>query len=334
MSATVLLAEVEKRIFDKHGDTVKIVPESYAGVAKKARFLDRDFGEWETFVTCVFNGHGHKLRGKQNSQKTNLKKYGSKSPLGNEKIRSKIETTNLLRYGCSNAFGNKAIRQAAKDTMLERYGVDNPQKNKEIREKTLATNVERFGVQHPYQSEVITQKMKQTNLEHWGVENPWQSPEIRDKIKSTCLRRYGAENPAQSSEAQKKSSEKQHRVTVVEHWRTGEKLKCIASYEAAFVEWCNKNRVDFDWQVKFVTPVLTPGGKDSVYFVDTYIKTGTFAGTYVEIKGTFNRKNGDVGRKKWEWFHAEHQNSQLWDKEVLVRLGILTSSIRRKNANV
>jgi len=27
--------------------------------------------------------------------------------------------------------------------------------------------------------------------------------------------------------------------------------------------------------------------------------------------------------KKWLWFHKQHPNSELWDKEKLIELGIL-----------
>lgn len=55
------------------------------------------------------------------------------------------------------------------------------------------------------------------------------------------------------------------------------------------------------------------------------MKDGPFTDTYVEIKGTFSRKNGHISKEKWEWFHDEHSNSVLWIREDLLDLGIISS---------
>lgn len=108
--------------------------------------------------------------------------------------------------------------------------------------------------------------------------------------------------------------------TIFKHWKTGKELGCVGGYELAFVNWCNHFRIDFDWQIPFVTAVLTPQGKRSTYYVDAFIKDGEFAGTFIELKGIFRQ---EVSRQKWEWFHAEHPNSELWTQSRLEELGIL-----------
>lgn len=59
---------------------------------------------------------------------------------------------------------------------------------------------------------------------------------------------------------------------------------------------------------------------DYVYIIDAFIKTGAYTKTWVEIKGWLSL----VGKRKWEWFHAHHSNSELWDKARLINLGIIT----------
>ncbi len=59
------------------------------------------------------------------------------------------------------------------------------------------------------------------------------------------------------------------------------------------------------------------------HHVDAYVKSGEFVNTYIEIKGTFKRKNGHIGKAKWEWFHEVNKNSQLWTKDVLKKNGIM-----------
>lgn len=319
----ISLEEVQRRVFDAHGRTVKIVPETYLGVRFKATFEDVDYGRWETWVTNVTQGHGHAKRGREKGHQTNLMKYGSISPLGNRDVREKVEATNLERYGHKNVLGSDIIKERRDQTMIDRYGVKNPQQVPEVRSRTLATNVERLGVPHPYQSPEVLAKMEASNLERHGVKNPMQLEAVREKGRQTCLKRYGVENPAQDASINARALKNMHNVTELVHWKTGERLSCKASYEVAFVEWCNANMIDFDWQIKVVTPILTPKGKQSVYFIDARIKDGQFADTWIELKGTFNRKNGEVGKAKWEWFHETHPNSQLWTRDVLVGLGIL-----------
>jgi hypothetical protein len=99
----------------------------------------------------------------------------------------------------------------------------------------------------------------------------------------------------------------------MQHWRTGEELVCVGSYETAFIEWCNVNCIDFDWQI----PHRMPDGR--MYIIDALIKSGANAGVWVEIKGYMS----GVGLQKWTWFHAEHPNdSQLWTLTRLKELGI------------
>lgn len=103
-------------------------------------------------------------------------------------------------------------------------------------------------------------------------------------------------------------------AVVKQHWLTGIELVCVGSYEIAFVEWCNVNHIDFDWQI----PHRMPDGR--TYIVDALIKTGEYAGIWIEIKGYMST----VGFQKWEWFHTVHPlTSQLWTQKRLEELGII-----------
>lgn len=111
----------------------------------------------------------------------------------------------------------------------------------------------------------------------------------------------------------------------VEHWLTGEICHPASGFEHAVLVWLNENKYDFDWQVPIQTPMLTQKlRKFVIYNVDLYIKTGPFADIFVEVKGTWTRRtNNDGGRAKWEWFHLNYLNSQLWMRDDLMRLGII-----------
>ncbi len=104
-----------------------------------------------------------------------------------------------------------------------------------------------------------------------------------------------------------------HNVTWIAHWKTDKLLPCKASYEVAFVSWCNAHHIDFDWQIRHMMPT------GEAYIIDAFIKTGDYANTYVEIKGYFR----DDARRKWEWFKACYPNAVLWDKVRLKDVGVL-----------
>jgi hypothetical protein len=329
MTKRISIEVVEERVKAAHGDVVTLNRETYVGVAKKATFVDRDYGEWTAFVTNVTLGHGHPARGHEQSQQTNIQKYGSISPLGNSTVRKKLKATNVERYGVENVLcRGSSVRDTVKETMVIRYGVDNPQKVPSIKEKTKATHLLRHGVEFPYQSDVILKKAQGTYLKNYGVINPMQALETREKAQQTCLDRYGVRNPAQDPEIYKRSQAS--KVTVVQHWKTSEELQCRCSYELAVVTWLNERHIDFDWQIPFAIPNaddVHAGIRGRVYYIDLLLKDGELGGTYVEVKGRWRQ---DISKLKWEWFNHTHPTAQLWTNDVLRALGILGGKTRKK----
>lgn len=110
--------------------------------------------------------------GIKNAGKTNIIKYGSKSPLTDKKI---IEKT--------------------KETMINKFGVDNISKAdyiKEERSKSMKINTNKYNeiINNKYGSNVskldwIKEKKKLTTLKNWGVENPSQNSSLFEKAQKT-----------------------------------------------------------------------------------------------------------------------------------------------------
>lgn len=135
----------------------------------------------------------------------------------------------------------------------------------------------------------------------------WADPTKRDEI-SKKLRERNPDVYSRARRAMRTS-------VIMHHWKTGQELVCVGSYEAAFIRWCEANFIDFDWQVAH----KMPDGRS--YIIDAFIKTGEFAETWIEIKGFMSQ----IGCQKWSWFHAFHpHDSQLWDHKRLVELGVLS----------
>lgn len=140
----------------------------------------------------------------------------------------------------------------------------------------------------------------------------WSDPERRKEMCEKLRNR--------NADVYSKARKKMRRSVRIFHWLTHQELICVGSYEVAFVNWCNQNQIDFDWQIPHRMP------DNRLYIIDAFIKSGKFTNTWVEIKGFL----GKVGEEKWKWFHSNHYNdSQLWNKHRLIELGILNETNKK-----
>jgi hypothetical protein len=126
-------------------------------------------------------------------EKTNMERYGSKTPGESEIVKARAKKTNMERYGVEYTMQCKGIKDKSVQTNMERYGVKNPLQNKEVFEKMQRTNQERYGVNSTLQLDDVKNKIKNTNLERYGAENPFGSIEIKERISNTLIEKYGTD---------------------------------------------------------------------------------------------------------------------------------------------
>lgn len=107
-----------------------------------------------------------------------------------DEVKRKIEKTNMAKYGAKSPTMSKNIQNEIKKRNIDKYGVDWPIKLKDIQEKRISTCEERYGGA-PVCSDKVKEKMKQTNLEKYGVEWAVQNSDVCEKAKLTKLQRYG-----------------------------------------------------------------------------------------------------------------------------------------------
>ena len=158
---------------------------------------------------------------------------------------------------------------------------------------------------------------KNTCLKRYGSISSFQNKDIQNKFKKTCLDKYGVEYPAQNKDIALKVAKSQKNSCTLKHWKTKKDLVCVASYEKAVVEYFNKNKIDFKWQHK-VFDIILENGKKTTYRPDLYLIGSRKP--WVEIKGYFRND----AKEKWNIFHNHIKpNSELWDKEKLIKMGIL-----------
>jgi hypothetical protein len=91
-----------------------------------------------------FCGHSAKCKCSVENQKNKIRDYQSTEQ--NELRKEKIKNTNLEKYGSVSPFGNQEIREKSKTSIIERYGVENYFSTKEFQDKISNLNIEKYGV--------------------------------------------------------------------------------------------------------------------------------------------------------------------------------------------
>jgi len=357
MTNKLTIKKVIEKIFKVHGNTITLDQSTYKDTRSKARFIDKEFGEFWSLPMDIFVGRGHKKRTNEKRKQTCLKKYGVENISQVKTIKEKKKQASLKKYGTEYTFQAKEVKQKSRQTMLEKYGFEYPLQNKEIRKQFRQTCLERYGSEYPLQNKEIQEKFEQTCLERYGVRHAMKDenvkkkkqdtclekygnicslhgPEQKEKTKQTNIKRYGFQWPIQNDEIKEKRAKanidkfggpspmcdkdvalknaKAHNNShILIHWFSREDIVCVASYERKTVEYFNNSRIDYNWQIQ---TFLMPDGR--TFRPDCYLPDQDL---WIEIKGYFR----DDAQEKWEWFHKEYPNSELWDKKKLKEMKIL-----------
>lgn len=122
----------------------------------------------------------------------------------------------------------------------------------------------------------------------------------KEKSKNTCMNKYGVDSPQKDKSIFLKTTLARWKYITLKHWKTKKDLVCISSYEYAVVKFLNDNKIDFEWQIKFII------NNDFVYYIDLYMPT---TNKFIEIKGFFFSERNKM---KWETFHKLYKNSEIW----------------------
>jgi len=349
--------EIKLRIEKVHGDMIIIDELLYKNTHQRTRFIDKEYGEFWNTIKNVLHGQGHPKRAREKLEATNLKKYGVRRPMQSEEIREKTKAAWVEKFGVDNPAKAEETKEKMRLTNLEVRGVEWAGQSEEVKDKIVATNMEKYGVAVSSQAEEVKEKQKQTNIErygagcvmqapgikekiiegfiikfgfdnpmknaevrekqrltvlnHYGVEYTFQAEEIKEKSRQTSLDHFGVDHPQKNKEISLKSARGRNTSVIKIHWLDTKELVCTASYEPKVVDYFNENKINFIWQGAVF---VMPDGR--TYRPDFYLPD---TDTWGEIKGHFWKD----AEEKWNWFHAEYPNSELWDKEKLKSLGLL-----------
>lgn len=137
------------------------------------------------------------------------------------------------------------------------------------------------------------------------------SQERVEKSRQTCLKKYGVNNPSQNKDIRLKAAKSSNNSYILYHWKTNEELICQGSWERKVIEFLNKNQIDYQWQPQSFTMI-----NNKTYTPDLFLIN---EGKWIEIKGYFY----DDALEKWNWFHQNYPNSELWNEKKLKEMKIL-----------
>ena len=172
----------------------------------------------------------------QKIEQTNLERYGSKSAIQSESIKTKIKQSNLEKYGSEWPFSSEVVREKIQTTWQKKYGTDHPMHSEEIRQKRRDSCIKNFGAPSPFHSDEVRGKIKQTCIERYGSECSLQNPDIREKAEQTCIERYGCRCSLQNPEIREKAAETMTKLYGSEYSFTSEtlKAKCLKTMKERY----------------------------------------------------------------------------------------------------
>jgi very-short-patch-repair endonuclease len=221
------LKDIEK-ILEEDGRGIKIVGDTFVNTSTNATFIHPEHGEWVSTPKRValkktthpaeanqrrkqsnikirkenpsilektnrtnIKKYGTKWTSQAESVKlkiadTNIKKYGSRSSLADEKIRRKAAKTKEKRYGDAN-YNN---REKAKETCLDKYGKSNPTQNSNIKDKILKTKENKGLIVRP-RGLSWEELAKQLNVPRTSLQSFWNENGKDDLSIETFIKLYG-----------------------------------------------------------------------------------------------------------------------------------------------
>lgn len=135
-----------------------------------------------------------------------IENYGEDNASKIPEFHSKAQITNIKKYGSISPLGSPEIIKKGKETLLNLYGVTHITQNADIWDKIKKTNIERYGVEYTGQIPDVIKKRQETCYDHYGVYIPAKSELIKKRIEDTNLKRYGAKNAMQSPKIKEKAT--------------------------------------------------------------------------------------------------------------------------------
>lgn len=261
--------------------------------------------EYRYYLKILHNNktYCNKCKHKYVTSKTNLEKYGFKSPTQNEDVKKKIKASNLVKYGVENVARNEDIKKKIKSTNLKKYGVPVAIQSDKVKDKIKKTIRERYDCDSIFQSDEIKKKISQTNLERYGVENVFANKEVQEKIRATNLERYGVPVPSKSKEIQEKMKN-----TMLERYGVEYSMQSYELLSKSRETFYKNNSISTSKQQKQLYELL------SNLYTDKEVQINyPYGRCSLDIALFIDDKNIDIEYDGWYW-HQDLQHDRRRDE--------------------
>ncbi len=189
-------------------------------------------------------------------------------------VSKKRKETCLKRFGTTSPMGSEKVKERFKATMVERYGVEWAMQSEENRMKSIATCLQKYGVRHHVETKEFIDSMRA------------KAHEIQAKREATFHLRYGRRSPLQVPEI---FEQQQRTAQVIKTEIIGGVKFGFRGYEGVVIKFLVSRGIDpkriVNRSLEGLQSVkyLDPRGKERYYLPDIWIK-GTKQ--LVEVKST------------------------------------------------
>jgi hypothetical protein len=308
---------IEQEVLKIHHGIVYLDPSTYTKMKGRARFVDKDYGEWWTTAKSVLKGSGHPCRGAKKSITSRTapifevkgrvqKIHGSVLELDDNTYVSMDKNARFVDID----YGEFWCRPS--DVIRKECG--HPLRGIKKRTEALTYTIEEIK--------------KRLFKVHGDILRLDESTYVCTNSKARFVdSKYGewwglvtnAINGKQGhpERGRLKGAKKLGHTYIKFHWKTGEELVCKGTWESKTVDFLNNRRINFKWQPKaFKTDIMTNCGNISTYHPDLYLEDED---KWVEIKGWMR----PLAKPKWDWFKTQFPTAELWDKKKLKEMNIL-----------
>ena len=303
------LETIKKKIFEKHGHTVKEFVESKNG-HRHVMFKCGNCGETSENSVSVLGdinkgGCDNCYRIKRKKEESDiisiLEKFGmklvsyedNKNAVVKCKCGDEYKTaihdivrgkncmkcgaikrrgTNLKQYGTENVFASEHGKQKIIETNLKKRGVKYPMQDPSILKKAMETNMKLYNVSFSFHTIAAIKNQRLAIMKKFGVEYPLQSEVVMEKIRNTFLKKIGYEYPLQSPVIRNAMKQLMFARYGVEYY----------SQTQQFREFMLKHRDEFEEKRKKTCM--------DRYGVDCYFQTKEFRDFMLEHQDEFEEK--------------------------------------------
>lgn len=127
---------------------------------------------------------------RENTLKTNNKKYNVDYPTQNTEVKAKIKKTMFEKYGVDNPMKIESVKERHRENLTKKYGVDNISKHENVKAKKKKKFEEKYGVSCALNTEEAKEKARQAQLKKRSREIVKKLEELRDTFGIKLPRNY------------------------------------------------------------------------------------------------------------------------------------------------